>query len=40
MIPMAVRDEDRRWSQIANATEPIVAAINEQPTLPGRQEHG
>jgi hypothetical protein len=39
MIRMAMRDEDRRWSQIANPTEPIPAAINEHPTLPGRQQH-
>jgi hypothetical protein len=38
MIRMAMRNEDRRWSQIANPTEPILAAINEHQTLPGRQE--
>jgi hypothetical protein len=39
MIRMAMRNEDRRWSQIANPPEPILAAINEHPTLPGRQKH-
>jgi hypothetical protein len=36
---MAVRDEDRRRSQTVDATEPILAAVDEQPTLPSRQEH-
>ena len=39
MIGMAVRNEDRRRSQAVGAAEPILAAVNEHPTLPARQEH-
>jgi hypothetical protein len=38
MIRMAVRDEDRRLSQIAKAAEPILATINEHPTPSGSTE--